>query len=238
MALVLAPVIGSFAGVVVRRYPGGEGIMTGRSHCDSCGAELSALELLPFVSFVCQGGRCRHCKARIGWFHPAIEFVALLVPAAALAAGLDGWWLWGLCGLGWTLLTAAWIDALHFVLPDAIVLPLLLSGLLTCWLRTPWAIYDHAAASAIGYGTFRALDAFYAAIRGHAGLGEGDAKLLAAAGAWAGLAALPVIVLAGGLLGLAVALPLALRTGQGGQTMIPFGPALAFASFAAMLGVG
>jgi prepilin signal peptidase PulO-like enzyme (type II secretory pathway) len=146
----------------------------------------------------------RWCRC---WFYPAIELAALLVPCAALAAGAAGWWLWSVCGLGWALLAVAWIDARHFVLPDGIVLPLLLAGLVVCWLRTPWAIYNHALAAALGYGGFRGLDMVYTRIRGHAGLGAGDAKLLGAAGAWAGLAALPVIVLGAGVLGLAVALP-------------------------------
>ncbi|HEY1857108.1 hypothetical protein [Acidocella sp.] len=60
-------------------------------------------------------------------------------------------------------------------------------------------------------------------------------KTLSAAEAWTGLAAVPMIVLAAGLLGLAMALPLALRRGQGGQTMIPFGPALALACFGMVL---
>ena len=238
MALVVAPAVGSFAGVVVSRLPRGEGFVAGRSRCEACDAELSATEMVPLLSFILQRGHCRHCKAPIGWFYPAIELAALLVPCAALAAGAAGWWLWSVCGLGWALLAVAWIDARHFVLPDGIVLPLLLAGLVVCWLRTPWAIYDHALAAALGYGGFRGLDMVYTRIRGHAGLGAGDAKLLGAAGAWAGLAALPVIVLGAGVLGLAVALPLALRNGSGGRTMISFGPALALASFATILGVG
>ena len=38
-------------------------------------------------------------------------------------------WVWASCVLGWTLLTLAWIDVEHMVLPDALTLPLLLAGL-------------------------------------------------------------------------------------------------------------
>lgn len=237
MALLVAPVIGSFLGVVVQRLPAGQSL-GGRSRCDHCGQQLTARDLVPLLSFALQRGHCRHCRAPIGWFAPAIELVALLAAAAVLLAGASGWFVWVLCGLGWALLTAAWIDAQHLVLPDVITLPLLLAGLAVTWVRAPYAIYDHALAAAFGYAAFRGLDWVYARLRGRHGLGAGDAKLLAAGGAWAGLAALPGIVLGAGLLGLAVALPLALRQGSDGRTMIPFGPALAVAVFAVMLLVG
>jgi hypothetical protein len=48
---------------------------------------------------------------------------------------------------------------------------------------------DHAAATAIGYLAFRAIALLYLRLRHREGLGEGDAKLLAAGGAWLGVAA-------------------------------------------------
>lgn len=235
MVLPVALVIGSFLGVVVRRLPAGRAMAMARSECESCGHVLGARELVPLISFVLQRGRCRHCGAAIGWFHPAIELAALAVAMVALCFAPNGGDVWLFAALGWALLAACWIDIAHYRLPDAITLPLLLAGLVVTWWRAPWAIYDHALAAALGYGAFRLLDALYHRLRGRHGLGQGDAKLLAAAGAWAGLAALPMIILVAGLLGLIAALPLALRRGQGGQTMIPFGPALALAFYAVML---
>ena len=67
----------------------------------------------------------------------------------------------------------------------------------------------------------------YRRLRGRDGLGLGDAKLLAAAGAWLGLASLPWVVLAAALLGLVLAL---LRAGPlRAETAVPFGPPLALA---------
>jgi leader peptidase (prepilin peptidase)/N-methyltransferase len=235
MVLPAALVIGSFLGVVVRRLPAGRALVRARSQCESCGHVLSARELVPLLSFVIQCGRCLHCGARIGWFHPAIELASLAVALAALSLAPGGWVLWADAALGWALLVASWIDVEHYRLPDVITLPLLLAGLAVTWMRAPWTIYNHALAAAVGYTLFRLLDALYWRLRGRHGLGQGDAKLLAAAGAWTGLAALPMIVLAAGLLGLALALPLALRRGEGGQTMIPLGPALALACFGMVL---
>ena len=69
-------------------------------------------------------------------------------------------------------------------------------------------------------------------MRGRDGLGQGDAKLLAASGAWLGVAALPNVVLFAAVAGLAMAAVLSL----GGKvltarTMLPFGPCLALATW-------
>lgn len=233
--LPISLVIGSFLGVVINRLPVGKTLVISRSRCESCGHALSAHELIPLLSFVFQRGRCSHCTAWIGWFHPAIELASLLVALVVFWVMPEGWGVWAYAALGWALLAAAWIDARHYWLPDVITLPLLLAGLVVTWLNAPWAIYDHALAVGIGYAAFRLLDLFYLRLRGRHGLGQGDAKLLAAAGAWVGLSTLPGILLMAGLLGIAVALPVALWRGQGGQTMIPFGPALAVGFFGAVL---
>jgi len=232
MILVLGPVIGSWLGVVIRRWPAGEDFVCGRSHCDSCGVQLGVAELVPVLSFAVLRGRCRHCGAAIGWFALAIELAAFYVGALALAADGPTLAAWLDAALGWALLLAAWIDAETFILPDLVTLPLVLAGLaVTAW-QAPAALTDHAAAAAIGYAGFRLLNAGYHALRGRDGLGAGDAKLLAAAGAWLGLAALPWLIFFAAALGI-VAYAVAGRIGKtlDPTKQIPFGPALAVTFF-------
>ena len=69
-------------------------------------------------------------------------------------------------------------------------------------------------------------------MRGREGLGRGDAKLLAAAGAWVGVRALPQVVLAAALAGLVAAACLRLAGVRlGAQSALPFGPFLALATW-------
>ena len=84
--------------------------------------------------------------------------------------------------------------------------------------------------------SFQGLAFAYRRLRGRDGLGGGDAKLIAAAGAWCGLAALPFVVLGSAVLGLLAALGLAVtRADMTSRTQIPFGPCIALAFWLAWL---
>jgi leader peptidase (prepilin peptidase)/N-methyltransferase len=229
LVLAVAPVIGSFLGVVVRRLPAGGDVIHGCSACESCGRAIPVRDLLPVISFAALRGACRQCGAAIHPMHLGIELAAMAVAGWA-ALTVEGPELWLGCILGWTLLALAWIDWLHFRLPDVLTLPLLLAGLAATTWETPDLAPGHALAAAAGYAGFRAVALGYRALRGWDGLGAGDAKLLAAGGAWLGLDLLPMAVLLAALLGLALALAQAARAGRlSGTTAIPFGPSLALA---------
>ncbi|MBI3231960.1 MAG: prepilin peptidase [Candidatus Doudnabacteria bacterium] len=64
--------IGSFLNVVILRLPQEESL-AGRSHCPNCKRLLSFLELLPVVSFLGLGAKCRTCGKKISWRYPLIE---------------------------------------------------------------------------------------------------------------------------------------------------------------------
>jgi leader peptidase (prepilin peptidase) / N-methyltransferase len=134
------------------------------------------------------------------------------------------------CILGWTLLALAWIDWHTLRLPDALTLPLLLAGLGAAWLESRSAVFAGVVGALVGYAALVAVGICYRAVRGEEGLGRGDAKLLAAGGAWLGWAPLPWVVLGAALLGLLLALLHRVRgTPLTGTTALPFGPPLALA---------
>ena len=240
LPLVAAPFLGSFIGVLIRRLPAGRPVVLARSACEACGRPLAPAELVPLASWLALRGRCRTCRAPISRFHPAVELAALAVAAWAVATEWGAADLaalvWIDCLLGWTLLALAWIDWDHMRLPDALTLPLLLAGLAVTVLRTPEDMTAHAAGAAAGYTAFRLIAWIYRRLRGREGLGQGDAKLMAAAGAWLGLAALAWVALVAALLTIGFTLLAAARRPAvaGGRrlsanTAVPFGPGLALA---------
>jgi leader peptidase (prepilin peptidase) / N-methyltransferase len=225
--LVVAPIIGSFIGVVIRRQPAGDAIGWSRSRCEFCRAVLAPRDLVPLISWVATLGRCRYCRQPLGWFYPAVELAALLIAFIAVAFDAPSR-AWLDCLLGWWLLALAWIDLRQWVLPDALTLPLIVIGLAAAALFDPETLLDRALGAFVGYLALLGLARMYRFLRRRDGLGEGDAKLLSAVGAWLGLAALPQVILAAALGGLVTAGVLRL----GGvrlraSSALPFGPFLA-----------
>jgi prepilin signal peptidase PulO-like enzyme (type II secretory pathway) len=95
----------------------------------------------------------------------------------------------------------------------------------------------HVAGAAIGYGLLWAVETAYRRLRGHDGLGRGDAKLLGALGMWVGALGLAPVLLIASLSGLVAALVLAWKDGRGvsGQSAVAFGPWIALGGFAVWL---
>ena len=227
--LLAAPFVGSFLGLVIDRLPAGRPLVVGRSRCDACGAMLGAKDLVPVVSWLRQRGRCAYCRAELSTFYPIIELAALAVALSA-AWVLAGWLLPVSCALGWTLLTLAAIDQRHFLLPDPLTLPLIPAGLAVAFAIDPALLVPHLVGALAGFAAFAAIGLLYRRLRHREGLGLGDAKLLAAAGAWLGWQALPGLVVVAAVCALAVALARALTGDRvSATTRIAFGSYLALA---------
>ncbi len=223
----MAPFMGSFLGVLVERLPVGRGVITGRSACPACGITIRMRALVPGVGWIANRGRCRSCAATIGLFHPGIEIAALIVAAWA-AMIFSGWLLWATCVLGWTLLALACMDQRHFMLSDKLTGPLIAAGLAAALAIGGDAPWRHAAGAGLGFGVFWAIAWAYRRLRGRDGLGLGDAKLLAAGGAWVSVEGLASVVLWASAVALAaVAGRILARRPVSAERAIAFGPYLA-----------
>jgi leader peptidase (prepilin peptidase)/N-methyltransferase len=202
----------------------------GRSRCPACRTPLRAADLVPLLSWLRLRGRCRYCGAALGAWYPLVELAAAAIGALSLAL-LPAPTAWLAALLGWWLLALATIDLVAWVLPDILTLPLIVAGLLLAAWGGPLSGLASPGSSALGatfgYLALAGIGLAYRRLRGREGLGLGDAKLLAAAGAWLGIERLPVVLLAAALLGLALAL-LQHRELKA-ETALPFGPALALA---------
>lgn len=72
---VIGTIMGSFFNVIGHRLSKNESAIKPRSHCEFCGHILAWYELIPIISFLIQGGKCRKCRAKLSWWYPLIEII-------------------------------------------------------------------------------------------------------------------------------------------------------------------
>jgi prepilin signal peptidase PulO-like enzyme (type II secretory pathway) len=135
------------------------------------------------------------------------------------------------------LLVLAWIDFKTFLLPDFLTIPLMCLGLISIglgWLD--WTSFTSSIFGALaGWGSLYLLNLLYQYFKGIDGIGMGDAKLLAALGAFLGWESLPYILLIAsvtGLIGGAIWLKV---HHQDNSHVFPFGPFIALGGIITVL---
>ena len=168
--------------------------------------------------------------AAFGLLYALLALPVLLlqtVPLGIIAASL-------LLAVGLALLST--IDVQSYRLPDLLTLPLLAAGLACAAFGGVEAFGWHAASAAIGGVLLYAVNQLYLIVRGENGLGLGDAKLFAAAGAWTGAQGLSSILLIACVAALSAVVVWRLRNhALDRHTAIPFGPFLALGTWAVWL---
>ena len=132
--------------------------------------------------------------------------------------------------LGLFLIALSWIDIGTYRLPDWLTLPLIVLGIGQAISIEIVPLNESLIGAVLGYGIFWLIGTVYFRARGFEGLGLGDAKLLAAGGAWTGAVALSPIVLISCLFAIPLAL---LNRSETSKGKVAFGPWLAIGIWAA-----
>ena len=236
---LLGACAGSLMNMVVWRLPrkvlqleaADYGLWLPRSHCPRCRSTIAWYDNLPLLSWLRLRGRCRHCAQPIPLRYPLTETACVLLSLLlTLLLPPDGLLIAALL-LAWFLLALALIDRDHQLLPDALTLPLLWLGL-ACqiggWL--PQLTLEQSVCGAMaGYLSLWLLASGYRLLRGKEALGMGDAKLLAALGAWLGWQPLPQLLLLASASGIVWLVASRGLRGRSLAAPFPFGPCLAAA---------
>ncbi|MGV2938053.1 A24 family peptidase [Mesobacillus sp. LC4] len=175
-------ILGSFYNVVGLRVPEGKSIVAPRSSCPNCGHQLTALELVPVLSYVFQRGKCRRCKVGISPVYPLFELLTgVLFAGAAWMIGWNGELIIALTLISlFIIITVS--DLEYMIIPDKVLL--VFAGIFIIERifipLAPW--WDSFTGAAAGF-TLLLLIAFVS--RG--GMGGGDIKLFALVGFAVGL---------------------------------------------------
>lgn len=211
-------------------------LRTDRSRCLHCGHELAWYDLLPLVSWLSTGGKCRYCHERIGFFEPAIELgvaaffvTSFLLWPAPLVSTIDiiQFGLWLAAGVGLAILYA--YDQKWFLLPDSVMFTVI--GLSALYAGSViWRTPDHLGAAMSLAGAVVLLSGLYLVLYlGSKGrwVGFGDIKLGLALALLLGRWDLAFIALfAANLIGTIAVLPGLIKRTLSRTAHVPFGPFL------------
>lgn len=215
-------VIGSFLNVCIARIPEGMSIVTPGSHCPKCGTSIKPYDNVPVFAWLWLRGKCRACGKPISPMYPLVEFATgVLFVGCYLTFGptpLALKWLFFIC----LIIVLTVTDLQVRLLPDVVTLPGLASGLvfsaivppedgtafvlsLRLFHRLPpqqlLGLLDGVLGAAFGGLLLWGFGAIYKLVRGREGMGLGDVKMMAMAGAFLGLRNTFLTVLFGTLLG-------------------------------------
>ena len=236
--------IGSFLNVCILRIPRAESVVLPASHCTACGTEIKPYDNIPVVSWMLLRGRCRKCKAHISALYPGVELLtALLFVACYVAFGLTAEALkWAIFAALIVVLTVT--DFRERILPDLVNFTGLGLGLALSLFTRPvdgaaaWLAHrffefpppepvisfaDAVIGAAAASGLLWLVAEGYFRLRGREGMGLGDVKMMAMAGAFLGLQRALLTILLGSLLGSFIGVAVIALWRKGRDFELPFG---------------
>ncbi len=231
-AFLFGAAVGSFVNVCIYRLPRRLSIVYPPSHCPFCGATLTVVDLVPLLSYLWLGGKCRHCKAPISPRYFLVELltaVLFVLTVQRYPLGIEA--LLIAVSLA-ALVVIAFVDWEFFLVPDEAVWALGIFG----FLRHVAHLNPHSVLLSLFGAVFAGALVWLIGVLGRwifrkEAMGFGDVKIAAAVGAHLGFSwmLLPFFlfsVFLGAFLGIGIALwKRKALTGY-----IPFGPALAIAA--------
>jgi leader peptidase (prepilin peptidase) / N-methyltransferase len=123
VALPFGLVLGSFMTVAVHRLPKGESVVSPRSRCPGCGAEIGARDNIPVLSWLLLRGRCRRCGEPISVEYPLIELATAGLVVLAAIRYSNPWQAVLVGGLLALMPGVALIDLRHRIIPNRLMYP-------------------------------------------------------------------------------------------------------------------
>ncbi len=224
-AVAFGLIWGSFLNVVIYRVPRRMSVVHPPSHCPACGKPIRPWNNVPVLSWLLLRGRAGCCGARLSPRYPLVEAMGGLLslallevvvfrlgPLTTLPRALAVYTADLALVLG--LVAGAFIDLEHMYLPDAITLGGAVLGVATASLRS-LGFVEAIVGAVVGFAVvWLPFVVIYPRLRGRAGMGLGDAKLLMLAGAWFGWGGALFVLGAGAVQGTLVAIPLLLFKGK------------------------
>ncbi len=229
LLFIFGLIIGSFLNVLIDRLPLEETIK-GRSHCDYCRHQLSALDLVPVLSFFYLKGSCRYCRQKISWFYPLVELTTAILFVLSWAYFPFHTFAIKVAYLGIVscLIVVFFSDLKYQMIPDSIQIAFFVFSLFALGENiAPLPFMRHAAASV---GVMGPILLIYLFTRG-VGMGFGDVKFTLTLGFLLGLEKGFIGLYLAFIIGAAFSIVLILLGKKRLKSKIAFGPFLVTGAF-------
>ena len=229
IAFIFGSIWGSFSNVCIHRIPDDISVVTGRSHCPSCKAQIKWHDNIPLFSYLFLNAKCRHCSTKIDVKYFLVELVSAIsfvVIFHFFGVSLTTLLLFV---LSISFVIIFFIDFKHFIIPNELTYPLMIIGLLKSFdpnLNTTLFpnLVNSLAGGFFGYAIIWLIIFTYKKIRNKEGMGLGDAKLLSAIGFWFGWMSIPFIIFFSSIAALISVIPDLITNKKKLSSQIPFGP--------------
>jgi leader peptidase (prepilin peptidase)/N-methyltransferase len=245
----LGACFGSFANVVIYRYPLGESLW-GRSRCSHCKRQIPWYQNVPMFAYFFLRGRCSQCSQKFSIRYPLVEFLTACLFSLVYYYYGDSFLTVEYLILVLGLVIGSFIDWDHMILPDMITLGGCVLGLIGAFLNPERSFLDAFFGVLFGGGVLWLVAYVYYVFTGREGLGGGDIKLMAWLGSLLGWKAIPFIILSSSILGSVVGLLMTYQHNKNMQStnsenklkekmqmMIPFGPFIAIGALLYLFGL-
>ena len=230
---IMGTIFGSFYNVVGYRVPKGESLLYPSSHCTKCNHKLGVLELIPILSFLFLGGKCRKCKDKISWFYPLFEFFSgVLFALSYIVYGFSLECLLSIVFISMLLIIII-SDYQTMIIPDSVLIIFSAMIVIIKYFMNGFEGVGISLLHAIGAFAFMLLlKLFGDCIFKKESMGGGDIKLLAVFGLVFGFPMSIIAVFISAIIGLPISLFLLKKNSS---HEIPYGPFLAIAAILILL---
>lgn len=219
---ILGLIFGSFFNVCIYRIPLNEDIFISRSKCFSCGKNLGALDMVPVLSYIFLGGKCRYCKSKVSLRYPLIELLtAVLFCITYYRTGLNINLVVHLLLVS-LLIIIAFIDLDHLIIPHSLTI----TGM---FIALGWQLYSGSLAwtsMILGFGIGFGMPGIIALF---GGMGGGDVMLGGMFGLFLGFKYTLTLLMISFIIGGIYSIFMLATKKKKGKEMVAFGPFLVIA---------
>lgn len=233
ISFVLGSVFGSFYNVCIYRIPENLSVCNPPSHCYNCNTRLKPIDLVPILSWLFIGGKCRYCKNSISPRYALIEFLTgVLFTLVYLKFGYRVITVYYMIFIS-LLIIITFIDIDHYIIPDKLILIGVIVSLVANGLGFGIDFFDGLRGALFTGGSMFIVIWIIEFFIKREVMGGGDIKLYTMVGLFLGskLSLLTILfsIYIGAFYGIFIILYNKIRN-KNYNSMIPFGPFISIAS--------